>query len=590
MAVTHKYLSVETASLVVAFAILASAGYVTIRTEESRRESGASLRHTLQVETALHRLYGEIRAAESDERGYLITRDPSFADASVGIDARFENQLNDLGALIADNPEQVQRLSRLRPLLRDRLAQLDQKLKLMRAGRFDEAADMFRTGRGRALIKEITALIVDMTGQEEELYRLREERQSRATELLQRAIGSMMVLLGGVAIFTVVLAHRQINALEKSRDSLRNAYNELIGKSTKRGALEAQLRQSQKLEALGQLAGGIAHDFNNMLGVIVASLNIMRRSLAKREANLEQLIDSALDGADRAANLVRRLLAFSRIQPLSPTPLDANKLVDGMSAILHRTLGARVQLVTSFGQDLWPIRVDANELESAILNLAVNARDAMPLGGKLAIETANVELDAREAEANPEARPGQYVMITVSDTGEGMAPEILAKAFDPFFTTKPVGKGTGLGLSQTHGFVRQSGGHIKIHSQVGVGSRVKLYLPRFIENGAPAPEADRAPAEFPRGRDGEVVLLVENDAAARRITAQGVRELGYKVIEAESGADAIKTIRERSDVSLLITDVFMRDLNGVRLAREAVFRRHALARAVHYRLFRARGH
>lgn len=577
MPTPRQILSLETVSLIVAFSILASAGLVTVRTEKYRREAGAWVRHTLRVENALLRLGGVIREAESEERGYIITRDPSYFSrkndfSTVGA------QIQDLAALVADNPEESERVEKLKPLLNERLDLLRRKVDLLTAGRFDEAAQMVRDGRGKALMDEINVLIAQMVEREEELYRIRDERLTEASQTLETAIGVMVVLLAGVAAFAVLMAHRQLDALRKSSDALRLAYNELIEESTKRSAVEAQLRQSQKLDALGQLAGGIAHDFNNMLGVIVASLNIMRRKLARQEDGLDQLISSAMDGADRAAGLVRRLLAFSRIQPLNPAPLDANQLVNGMSAILHRALGSRIELACVLGKHLWPVKVDPNELESAIVNLAVNARDAMPEGGRLTIETCNAELDETYTQDNPDARPGEYVCICVSDTGEGMSPETLAKAFDPFFTTKPIGKGTGLGLSQVHGFVRQSGGHIKIYSEPGHGASVKLYLPRYVEDTeegqpkAPEPKQD----EFPRGAPEEVVLIVEDDETARRVTAQGVRELGYTVIEAASGKEAIGILRNRADIALMITDVIMPEMDGARLAREAVFRRHAL--------------
>jgi signal transduction histidine kinase/ActR/RegA family two-component response regulator len=577
MTTPRQFLSFETVSLLVAFAILASAGMVTVRTEAYRRDAGALLRHTLSVENTLLRLDGAIRRAESEERGYLITRDPAYA-SQKGEFSNLGADMTELADVVSDNPEQAARVEKLRPLLQERLELLQRKFELMKDGRFDEAAEIVRNGRGKALMDQIDSLINEMISREEILYSIRDERMTQASNSLETAISAMIALLVSVAAFAVYMAHRQFHALRKSGNSLRLAYNELIEESTKRSAVETQLRQSQKLEALGQLAGGIAHDFNNMLGVIVASLNIMRRKLARNEDGVDQLITSAMDGADRAAGLVRRLLAFSRIQPLNPTPLDVNDLVAGMSAILHRTLGARVDLATVLGDDLWPVKVDPNELESAIVNLAVNARDAMPEGGRLTIETGDAELDAAYCADNPDARPGDYVAICVSDTGHGMSQETLSKAFDPFFTTKPIGKGTGLGLSQVHGFVRQSGGHIKIYSELGHGASVKLYLPRHVEEGAeaPSPPSPLKPDEFPRGKPEEVVLLVEDDDTARRVTAQGVRELGYTVIEAASGKEAIGIIRDRADIALMITDVIMPEMDGARLAREAVFRRHSL--------------
>ncbi|HEY8162223.1 MAG TPA: CHASE3 domain-containing protein [Methylocystis sp.] len=579
MAETRKFLSVETVSLLVAFAILAFAGLVTIRTEQDRRQSGAWVRHTLEVEGALHRLDGAIRRAEGEQRGYMVTRNPAYSSSKDVLPRRLENDLSELDSLLADNADQAESMSKLRDLIRKRVDVFQQEFNLMEAGHFDKAADILRGGEGKRLSDRIDALIADMVAHEESLYHQRYDEMTEATAALQTAIGSMIVLIAGVAAFAVLLVEKQMSALRKSSEALKRAYNELISESTKRGSLEAQLRQSQKLEALGQIAGGIAHDFNNMLGVIVASLNILRRKLKRNEGGADQFITSALDGADRAAALVHRLLAFSRIQPINPQPLDANALVLGMSSILHSTLGVHVDVATVLVRDLWPIKLDANELESAILNLAVNARDAMPNGGRLTIETANAELGEDYVEENPEARPGQYVLIAICDTGEGMPPDVLEKAFDPFFTTKPIGKGTGLGLSQAHSFVTQSGGHIKICSEVGRGTCVKLYFPRYLkEREAVEPPPREAPPqeEFPHGRPEEVVLLVEDDDNARRVTAQGVRELGYTVVEAGSGKEAIQIIRARADISLLITDVVMPEMDGARLAREAVFRRHAL--------------
>jgi CheY-like chemotaxis protein len=315
-----------------------------------------------------------------------------------------------------------------------------------------------------------------------------------------------------------------------------------------------------------------------MLGVIVARLHLLRRTLANSGDDYVQLSDPAMHGADRAAAMVRRLLAFSRRQPLSPRPLDPNKFVSSVSDMVRRALGEKIELETVLAGGLWATKIDQHELESAIVNLAVNARDAMPDGGKLTIETANCYLDDAYASENMEVNPGQYVMIAVTDTGQGMPPEVLSQAFDPFFTTKPAGKGTGLGLSQVHGFVKQSGGQVKIYSEPGRGTCIKLYLPRFnqVEPPTELPLPRPRPLELPLGRPEELVLIVEDDDTARRVTAQGVRELGYSVLEAENGRAAIDIIRRRADIALMVTDVVMPDMDGARLAREAVFRRHSL--------------
>ena len=353
---------------------------------------------------------------------------------------------------------------------------------------------------------------------------------------------------------------------------LENANRRLIAEMSSRQDAEQQVRQLQKMEAIGHLSGGIAHDFNNMLAVVMSALNMVERRLAKGEKDYDKYLAMARDGAVRAADLTKRLLAFSRQQALAPTPVDANKLVAGMSDLLRRTLGATIKLETVLGGGLWLIHVDANQLESAILNLAVNARDAMPEEGRLTIETANYLLDESYARQHGDVPPGQYVLIAVTDTGTGMAPEVLARAFDPFFTTKEVGKGTGLGLSMVYGFVKQSGGHVKIYSEPGQGTSIKVYLPRFYgAEDAPEQRDERAPAR-PDG-SGEMVLVVEDEESVRTLTAESLRELGYEVIEADSAAAALRALDANPRVALLFTDIVMPDMNGRKLADEALKRR-----------------
>lgn len=332
----------------------------------------------------------------------------------------------------------------------------------------------------------------------------------------------------------------------------------------KRSKAEDQLRQFQKMEAVGQLTGGIAHDFNNMLAVILGGLNLLQRKLAKGETDVERFIEGAIDAAQRAANLTQRLLAFSRQQPLSPKPVNPNRMVADMSELLARTLGEPIVIQTVLGAGLWRVKADPGQLENAILNLSVNARDAMSNGGRLTIETCNAFVDdvfAREFAITP----GQYVLIAVADTGEGMSQEIIAKAFDPFYTTKGVGKGTGLGLSQVYGFVRQSGGHVKIYSEPGVGTTVKIYLPRYYGEGLEAPARnDRAFSH--RGSAGEVILVVEDEERVRALSVEALRELGYSVVEASRPAEALKLLENGRAVSLLFTDVVMPEMSGRELA------------------------
>jgi signal transduction histidine kinase len=337
-----------------------------------------------------------------------------------------------------------------------------------------------------------------------------------------------------------------------------------------RRVAEEALRQAQKMEAVGQLTGGIAHDFNNMLAVIISSLRLAQRRLARGEPNIHEFIDSGLRGAERAANLVSRLLAFSRQQPLSPERTNANRLLSGMEDVLRRTIpeSIRIEFVQSGG--LWNILADPHGLESAIVNLAVNARDAMPDGGKLTIETANTYLDDAYAATHADVPAGQYVMIAVTDTGHGMGADVLARAFEPFFTTKSVGAGTGLGLSQVYGFLKQSGGHVNIYSEIGVGTTVKLYFPRLAGTSSTNPSVSRAPAPAIPPGNGQTVLVVEDEDEVRRLTHSILKELGYAVLAAGSASDALAILAQNRDVALLMTDVVMPGMNGRKLADEAL--------------------
>ncbi|AYV48538.1 histidine kinase [Caulobacter flavus] len=330
---------------------------------------------------------------------------------------------------------------------------------------------------------------------------------------------------------------------------------------------EEALRQAQKMEAVGQLTGGVAHDFNNLLTVIIGGLDTIKRSRPGDEARIQRSADMALQGAQRAASLTERLLAFSRRQPLAPKPVDANALVRDMTELLHRTLGEQIELEGVLTPRLWPIEVDQNQLESAVINLAVNARDAMPGGGKLTIETANVMLDQAYSDIDAEVTPGQYVSIAVSDSGAGMSKETLARVFEPFFTTKDVGKGTGLGLSMVYGFAKQSGGHVTVYSEEGHGTTVKLYFPRHLGEQVASVEASTAAA--PRSSDGEAVLVAEDNEDVRAYSVMILAELGYKVIEAADADAAIAVLSSGARLDLLFTDVVLPGKSGRTIAEAA---------------------
>ena len=353
---------------------------------------------------------------------------------------------------------------------------------------------------------------------------------------------------------------------ERTRE-LETANRLLRDEAEARERAEAQMRQAQKMEAIGQLTGGIAHDFNNMLAIVVGSLDLARRRLERGDAEITPLVDNAMDGARRGAELTQRLLAFSRLQPLAPAVSDLNLLVRGISELLRRTLGEAVALECVLAGGLWRAKIDRPQLESAILNLAVNARDAMPEGGRLTVETQNAHLDDAYAAAHPEVTAGQYVMVAVSDTGEGMAGEVAAKAFDPFFTTKAPGRGTGLGLSQVYGFVKQSGGHVKIYSEPGQGTTVRIYLPRA--QGEVAEALPPAAAAVPRAKAGESILVVEDEAGVRLAAVGALREFGYEVHHAGAGEAALALLNRRPGLTLLFTDVVMPGMTGRVLADRA---------------------
>ena len=337
----------------------------------------------------------------------------------------------------------------------------------------------------------------------------------------------------------------------------------LYDEAERRELAEQSLRQSQKMEAIGQLTGGVAHDFNNLLTIIIGNLGIAKRGVV--EARAERALDNALVGANRAAQLTQRLLAFSRRQPLNPRVLDANRLITGMSDLLTRTLGENVKLETVGGAGLWNIEVDASELEAAILNLALNARDAMPDGGKLTIETTNAYLDEEYCSRQDGLKPGQYVCIAVTDTGGGMLPEAIERAFEPFFTTKEVGKGTGLGLSQVYGFAKQSSGHVRIYSEVGQGTNVKLYFPRHHGADETAEVSELGDAQ---GGRGETILVVEDDDGVRQYAAEILRDLNYQVIEAKDASAALRLVDADKPFDLLLTDVVLPGKSGRELAEE----------------------
>ena len=366
--------------------------------------------------------------------------------------------------------------------------------------------------------------------------------------------------LMGLALLASRRAMQESAALARLRDE-----------QARRASAEESLRQSQKMTAVGQLTAGVAHDFNNLLTGIGGAIEMVGRRLPDASADVARFLDLAKTGVSRAAQLTQRLLAFSRQQPLQIEAVDANRLVSGMSELLRRTLGERIEVETILAGGLWRARSDAAQLESAVLNLAINGRDAMANGGTLTIETANAHLDDAYAATNTDVTAGQYVMIAVSDTGAGMDQETMARAFEPFFTTKQRGQGTGLGLSMTFGYVKQVGGHLKIYSELGQGTTIKVYLPRA---GAEE-QQDAEPAVQPlHATDGSlVVLVVEDDPVVREFAISACREIGCTVHHAGDGAQALAVLAAHDDIGLLFTDVGLPgNMNGRQLAAVATER------------------
>jgi PAS domain S-box-containing protein len=350
-------------------------------------------------------------------------------------------------------------------------------------------------------------------------------------------------------------------------ETLEARVDEEVGR---RRQIEDALRQAQKMEVIGQLTGGVAHDFNNLLMVILGNLETMQRRLGA-EHELQRTVTAALGGASRAAQLTQRLLAFARCQPLAPAVLSPNRLIAGMSDLLRRELGESIAMETMLAAHIWDIFADANQLENALINLIVNSRDATPEGGRVSIATANCSLDEMYCAVEGDVSPSEYVGIFVSDTGVGMVQEVIEKAFEPFFTTKDI-QGTGLGLSQVYGFVNQSRGYVKIYSEIGKGTTVKLYFPRYV-TAADQLSVSRDKTISPRANKGETVLIVEDDPDVRDYTVDVTKELGYRVVSAANGPAALELLDEHPELRLLFTDVGLPGMNGRQLADEAIRRR-----------------
>ena len=572
MAYLFKARSLVALAVALAFmigSIVAVAGLYRSQSQDRDRA-----RETIGTQLDLSKLLSLLQDAETGQRGYLLTgRDTylqPFTDATKDLSAA----LDDLGARVSSTTPQAHLFGELQAVTNQKVAELQRTIALKQQGKDSEALAVVTGNQGKDLMDRARAIIGRLQMGQSDLLLEADRSVDRDRLLTEIGIAVALVLAVALAVFVLRDASRQLETAFESNSQLKAAHARVLDEVRRRELAEEHLRQSQKMEAIGQLTGGLAHDFNNMLAVIIGSMNLLRTRLRRGETDVGRFIDGALEAASRCANLTHRLLAFSRLQPLAPSVIDANRFVTGISELIRSTLGGEVRIETALAGGLWKTHADPTQLENAILNLAVNARDAMPDGGKLTIETMNASLDDAYAARHADVPAGQYVMISVTDTGQGMAPDVAAKAFD-YFTTKGVGKGTGLGLSQVMGFVKQSAGHIKIYSEVGSGTTIKIYLPRYFgdEQEQAAKPAERSEAtDFRKAR----VLVVEDEDWMRAFVEEAFRELGFEVVSASNGIEGLRVFDSHSDVALLFTDVVMPDMNGRKLADEALRRKPSL--------------
>ncbi|MCB8874236.1 ATP-binding protein [Acidisoma silvae] len=414
--------------------------------------------------------------------------------------------------------------------------------------------------------------LVEVRAQNQELLRSLEDVKTQQDEMMRLNDELDRTNKGVVALLAEL--DQKATELETLNATLEKRVATAIAE---REAAEQSLRQSQKMEAVGQLTGGIAHDFNNMLTGIVTSLDIIQSRIEQgRTDKLERYTQAAMISAQRAAALTHRLLAFSRRQPLDPKPVDAKHLVASMTDLIRQTIGPTHSLDVAADADLWTTLCDPNQLENAILNLSINARDAMPDGGNLLIETRNADLNEAAIAAGIGAVTGQYVAVCVTDTGTGMSADVLSRAFEPFFTTKPIGQGTGLGLSMVYGFARQSQGYLKIESEEGRGTTIRIYLPRHSGEILSAENAVALSQDIAQTDKGETILIVEDDAVIRNLTVEVLSEAGYRILQASDGQEGLRMLDSRIHIDLLLTDVGLPRVNGRQLADQARETRQSL--------------
>jgi len=629
--------------------ILALVAFALVKFAAGEREEQAWVTHSYEVMNALHTALGDALDAETGQRGYLLTRKPSYLKPFYKAQSRLDRDLDHFQALTRDNADQQKRAGQLRKVFDDRMKVLNQALALGPLASVASPELIASLDQGKAIMDMTRSVVAMGMAEERQLLekRIEARRVVENNEILAAVLITFIaILVLLIAAFLLVrnnvrlalseaLRARQARVLQATLDNIRDgilvfdeeqkvaAFNEIFFRLmdfptslaamgtalkafndvdeklaretlaalpestqgaqdyarhkrkdreldvykadipkegflvaaadvTERVRAESSLRNAQKMESIGQLTGGMAHDFNNLLQIISANLDLLVKNegdASKRATRLQ----SAVAAVERGARLTGQLLAFARRQALDPRSTDLGRAVNEMTDLLRRTLGERIEVEAMVAGGLWNTMVDRSQVENAILNLAINARDAMPDGGKLTIEVANAFLDDSYAAAHSEVAAGQYVMLAISDTGIGMPPEVIARAFDPFFTTKPEGQGTGLGLSQVFGFVKQSGGHVKIYSEIGEGTTIKIYLPRSRK----PQDLQESLYEHPVIGGTETILVVEDDDGVRAAVTDLLGELGYIVLKASNAEEALTILRAGAQVDLLFTDVVM---------------------------------
>ena len=576
------------AGAIVAILLLLGLVYLVASSNQQRDRALAMERNAYDVTLLTRGVDASLARAEAALGRFVLderVKESGYAYSSNW--QRAGRQIDQLDRLVRANSEQRQRISELRSLYEQRGQEfaLAARATLSRQGAGGTA--YFYAASISDVGKQLTGKLNEIAAAERQLLRQRmaqtqvfSARADKLTDYLSwlgLLVGIGAIVLGFVAVqairqfsFARRLAESEADraealeaAVRERTDELWQANQALKAEAAEREAAEAQLRQVQKMEAVGQLTGGIAHDFNNMLAVVVGGIDLARRRLNGPRREVMAHLENAMEGATRAAALTRRLLSFARSEPLLPERVEPKELIGGMTDLLDRTLGERIRIKVETARDAWPVYVDPHQLENAIVNLAVNARDAMNGVGRLKIRTENVKVAANEV---GDIRAGEYVRISVIDTGCGMPPDVLERAFEPFFTTKPVGKGTGLGLSQIFGFAHQSGGEVGIESEVGKGTTVSIYLPR---SAAEAPVRLRPAGQRPvedRRVPGARILLVEDDPRVRTSTVEALQDLDYDPVACESGEEAIRVF-DGQPFDLVISDVIMPEMTGPELIR-----------------------